>query len=238
MTAATSIVPFQPAQGLPARDALARAHDYIDKLTRKHEALHKAKEAFVTGARQHGNTFIQSSCTATTAAALGAVNGRFGGEEGLIQRWGVSLDAAVAFVGHVGGFAFSFATTTRVPGSTCWPKSSTRSATPGSRPAFYRFFPQARPRIRGARCRRVRGQRCRQWSEGRDGLHRRASEVTRALLLSDRHHLRVARRVGHLPLSPPQERRSHDPRSSPGLRRAPPPARHVACARPPSPRSP
>ena len=37
------------------------------------------------------------------------MNGRFGGEEGLIQRWGVSLDAAVAFVGHVGGFAFSFA---------------------------------------------------------------------------------------------------------------------------------
>ena len=109
MATATSIVPFQPAQGLPARDALARAHDYIDKLTKKHEALHKAKEAFVTGARRHGNTFIQSSCTATTAAALGAVNGRFGGEQGLIEKWGVSLDAAVAFAGHVGGFAFSFA---------------------------------------------------------------------------------------------------------------------------------
>jgi hypothetical protein len=109
MTAATSIVPFQPAQGLPARDALARAHDYIDKLTRKHEALHKTKEAIVSGAKRHGNTFIQSSCTATTAAALGAVNGRFGGEEGLLEKWGVSLDAAVAFAGHVGGFAFSFA---------------------------------------------------------------------------------------------------------------------------------
>lgn len=109
MTVATSIVPFQPAQGLPARDALARAHDYIEKLTKKHEALHKAKEGIVTVAKRHGNTFIQSSCTATTAAALGAVNGRFGGEQGLIEKWGVSLDAAVAFAGHVGGFAFSFA---------------------------------------------------------------------------------------------------------------------------------
>lgn len=108
MTTATSIVPYQPAQGLPARDALARAHDYIDRLTKKHEALHRTKEAFVAGARMHGNTFIQSSCTATTAAALGALNGRFGGEEGLISKWGVSLDVAVAALGHVSGFACSF----------------------------------------------------------------------------------------------------------------------------------
>jgi plasmid stabilization system protein ParE len=100
---------------LPARDALARAHDYIDKLTKKHEALHKTKEMFVAGAKRHGNTFIQSSCTATTAAALGALNGRFGGEEGLISKWGVSLDAAVAFTGHVGGFIFSFADNDTTP---------------------------------------------------------------------------------------------------------------------------
>ena len=31
MTAATQIVPYQPALGLPAREALAHAHSYIDK---------------------------------------------------------------------------------------------------------------------------------------------------------------------------------------------------------------
>ena len=70
MATATSIVPYQPAPGLPVRDALARAHDYIDRLTKKHEALHKAKEALFTGAKRAGNTFILSSCTATTAAGL------------------------------------------------------------------------------------------------------------------------------------------------------------------------
>ena len=115
MATATSIVPYQAAPGLPARDALARAHDYIDKLTKKHEALHKAREAIVNGARVHGNTFIQSSCTATTAAALGAINGRFGGEEGLVSKWGVSLDVAVATAGHLAGFACSFWDSTAEP---------------------------------------------------------------------------------------------------------------------------
>jgi len=110
MAAATStIVPYQPPQGLPARDALVRAHEYIDKLTKKHEAVTKAKEAFVTVAKRHGNTFIQSSCAATTAAALGITMGRFGGEAGVVEKWGVPLDAAVAAVAHVGGFAFSYA---------------------------------------------------------------------------------------------------------------------------------
>jgi hypothetical protein len=37
------------------------------------------------------------------------VNGRFGGDGGVLQKWGVSLDAAVALAGHAGGFALSLA---------------------------------------------------------------------------------------------------------------------------------
>ena len=33
------------------------------------------------------------------------MNGRFGGDEGVLKKWGISLDAAVALVGHAGGFA-------------------------------------------------------------------------------------------------------------------------------------
>jgi hypothetical protein len=140
MTTATAIVPYQPAQGLPARDALARAHEYIDKLTKKHEALHKVKETIVTGAKKHGNTFIQSSCTATTAAALGAVNGRFGGEEGLIQKWGVSLDAAVAFAGHVVGFGLSFADNDASPKFDILAEVAHTVGDTGLASGVYRFF--------------------------------------------------------------------------------------------------
>jgi hypothetical protein len=108
MSAAISIVPSPPAEGLRERDDLATARECFARLTKGHEGLHKSKSAFVTGARRHGNTFIQSSCTVTTAAALGAVDGRFGGHEGRVQ-WGVSLDAAVAVAGHVGGLALSLA---------------------------------------------------------------------------------------------------------------------------------
>ena len=109
MSAAISTAPSPPAEGLRERDDLATARESFARLTKEHEGLHKAKSAFVTGARRHGNTFIQSSCTVTTAAALGAVDGRFGGREGRVQKWGVSLDAAVAVAGHVGGLALSLA---------------------------------------------------------------------------------------------------------------------------------
>jgi hypothetical protein len=108
MTAATTTVPFL-ALGLSTPDARRSASDLVDELTKRHEVLHGAKDLFVAGVRRHGNTFVQSSCTATTAATLGAANGRFGGETGVVQKWGVSLDVAVALVGHVGGFALSLA---------------------------------------------------------------------------------------------------------------------------------
>jgi hypothetical protein len=114
MTAATTTVPF-PALGLPTSDGLGRASNLVDELTKRHEVLRGAKDPFVAGVRRHGNTFVQSSCTATTAATLGAVNGRFGGDKGVLQKWGISLDAAVALVGHAGGFALSLADSSADP---------------------------------------------------------------------------------------------------------------------------
>jgi hypothetical protein len=108
MSAATSIVPFQPAAGLPVRESLARAHDYIEKMTKRHEGLRKTSEAIVSGVREHGNTLLQAGCTGAAAAALGAVNGRFGGEEGIVEKWGVSLDQAVAVGGHLLGFGVTY----------------------------------------------------------------------------------------------------------------------------------
>jgi len=140
MAAATTIVPFQPAQGLPARDALARAHDYIDKLTRKHEAVNKGMEAIVTVAKRHGNTFIQSSCTATTAAALGITMGRFGGETGVVEKWGIPLDAAVAVVGHVAGFGFSYADDRQSPRFDLLTEVLHTVGDTGLASGIYRFF--------------------------------------------------------------------------------------------------
>jgi len=54
MTAATTLVPFQPAPGLTTRYALARAHDYIDKISKKHDAATKGLAAIVTVAKRHG----------------------------------------------------------------------------------------------------------------------------------------------------------------------------------------
>ena len=138
--AATSITPFQPAQGLPMRDALARAHDYIEKITKKHENLHKAKEVLVSGVKRHGNTFIQSSCTATTAAALGAVNGRLGNDAGVIEKWGVTLDTAVAVVGHLSGFAFAYADDSDNPRFDVLAEVCHTAGDVGLASGVYRFF--------------------------------------------------------------------------------------------------
>ena len=115
MAAATSIMPFQPPVGVPARDALAHAHNFIDKMTKRHETLQKvneslesAKERLRAGVKVHGNTLIQMSCTATTAAALGVINGRFGNDAGVCEKWGVNLDAGVALAGHLAGFIVSY----------------------------------------------------------------------------------------------------------------------------------
>jgi hypothetical protein len=140
MATATSILPFQPAPGLPARDALARAHDYIDKITRKHEAASKGLEAIVTVAKRHGNTFIQSSCTATTAAALGITMGRFGGETGVVEKWGVPLDAAVAVAGHVSAFAFSYADDRQAPRFDLLTEVLHTVGDTGLASGIYRFF--------------------------------------------------------------------------------------------------
>jgi hypothetical protein len=126
MTAAATVIPFQPVPGLPIRDALVRAHGHIEKqdrqigiLKRAYEAAGEAKEkaeatmaraksVVATGVKKHGNTIVQASLTGSAAMVLGGINGRFGGERGVVEKWGVSLDQATFVAGHLAGFISSY----------------------------------------------------------------------------------------------------------------------------------
>jgi len=130
-------------------------------------------------AKKHGNTFIQSSCTASTAAALGIVNGRFGGEAGVVEKWGVPLDGAVAVLGHLGGFGFSYADDRENPRFDLLSEVLHTVGDTGLASAIFRFFHKV-----GAQhaCGRGRRSRCpRERRERGHRLHGRASgEVTRS----------------------------------------------------------
>lgn len=121
--AATTLAPaYQAPPGLTKAETVAHLHghintlnDHIGKLVRKHENVVKTVQAGaskgVEGLKKVAGQvhyMAQSAFAVGTGSALGYVNGRYGGEKGYCTKYGVTLDAGVAAMAHIGGFALAF----------------------------------------------------------------------------------------------------------------------------------
>jgi hypothetical protein len=114
MTAATSIVPFQPPVGLPPSRALAHAVDHIGKVLKKHEILRRDNDAlrqqfqiteseWKTTAKKHYATVIEMMLSGAAGAGLGYVNGRWSKGKDHATIYGAPVDATTLAVAHIGG---------------------------------------------------------------------------------------------------------------------------------------
>jgi hypothetical protein len=111
MAAATTLAPYQPPIGLAPREALAHAHNRIEQLSRKHESVLRTAKALGERAehavKKNLSVLTNTTFAATTAASLGYMNGRYGGDKGYVAKHGIALDVAAAGVVHAGAFALA-----------------------------------------------------------------------------------------------------------------------------------
>jgi hypothetical protein len=138
MIAAAPIAQLPYEDNLSARGVLVVAHDHVED-GRDQAAPRAAGESVAAQVETLRSTFIQSSCTATTAGALGFMNSRLG-KGGVIARRGVSLDAADAVAGHVGDFVYSFVADPQADAPLDVAQSCHAVGEAGLAIAVYRFF--------------------------------------------------------------------------------------------------
>lgn len=112
MAAVATLAPFQQPMGLAPREALAHAHNHIERLTKKHEAVLKTAKAIGEKAehvmKKNVAVMTNAAFAASTAGALGYVNGRYGGEKGYVAKYGVAIEVATAALAHASALALSF----------------------------------------------------------------------------------------------------------------------------------
>jgi hypothetical protein len=128
MNGLATIEPYQPISGVPLRQQMASIHDHyggrLTKLAQKHNVLMQVADGLrnkleakaaaestrtATVLQTAAKVGVQVGVTGATAAMIGVLDGRLGGEQGYCSKWGVPADLAVAFAGCTGA-ALSYVT--------------------------------------------------------------------------------------------------------------------------------
>jgi hypothetical protein len=99
----SALAPYQPPPGLAPSDRVAHAHDYIERLQKKHATLRESLQQVKVGAQRGANTMMQTVLAVGTASSLGYVNGRYGGEKGYVAPYSMPLDVTIGGAAHVAG---------------------------------------------------------------------------------------------------------------------------------------
>jgi hypothetical protein len=103
-SALATLAPYQPPEGLSAKEILAHARDHIGKLVKKNATLEDKHTETKGYFRTKGVAGLTTAATLVTASTLGIVNGRFGGDADHLNFHGMPLDVAWGIVGHAVGY--------------------------------------------------------------------------------------------------------------------------------------
>jgi hypothetical protein len=103
-SALAALAPYQPPDGLAPREILAHAREHIDKLTKKHLNLQGKISEATRYVGTKAVTMAGTGVSLAVSAALGLVNGRFGGDKGYLAPYNVPVDLTSGLIAHVVGY--------------------------------------------------------------------------------------------------------------------------------------